>query len=97
MYYRIFDEQTNQYLPQVHNLDSKTEIKKEMSSILETELSSEDAAEITSLKWNQYVVRLKNYGFRVDDQPTPFSADEEAPPAWEEWVNDEDSDEEEDY
>lgn len=90
MYYKIFDEETNSYLPQVYNEEDKKVIKASMEWVLKGDLSHEDVVEVTKLKWDQYVVKLKEYGYVVSQQPTPFDMkDIESSTSWEEALEDE--------
>ena len=72
MHYRIYDEQANSFIPEAYNESVKQSIKDVMSIYIDNDMSSDEVSEIGKLKWDQYVVKLKNLGFRVEQQPTPF-------------------------
>ena len=72
MHYRIYDEEAKNFIQETYNESVKQSIKNNMSVYLDTNMSSEEVHEVSKLKWDQYVVRLKSLGFRVEQQPTPF-------------------------
>ena len=91
MYYRIFDEDNNDYISLLYNAEDKKVIKEEMKPLLLDMLSHDDCEEVTRLKWDQYVIRLKSLGYVVEQQPTPFPCDGlDSAKAWEEYLDDED-------
>jgi hypothetical protein len=93
MYYKIFDEETQSYVPSVYNAEDRKEIKVAMEWLLKGDLSYDDVTEVSKLKWDQYVVKLKEYGFIVSQQPTPFDTiDIENGVAWEDYMEDTDND-----
>lgn len=88
MYYRIFDQETKSYSPFGYNESDQKNFKKDAEFLLQENLSFNDVTEISSLKMDQYKIRLKTYGFLVEESTTPFeSLDSES---WE--FNDEDDD-----
>lgn len=93
MYYKIFDEETNSYLPQVYNEEDKKVIKASMEWVLKGDLSHEDVKTICSLKWDQFVCKLKDLGYIVEQQVTPFELGSlESETAWNEFLEDEHED-----
>lgn len=97
MYYRIQDETTKEYLPSVYNQESKTLIKTEIETFLEADLSLSDLRDLHSLKWDQYMSKLRGLGLIVEEQPTPFPAIKDNDNAWAEWVDEERWDEADRY
>lgn len=87
MYYRIFDQESQSYLPQAYNSESKTDLKNEMNSFLNDCLSLEDSEDIFKLPWENYVSKLKELSLLVENQPTPFPPQEDNTP-WDEYLSD---------
>lgn len=85
MYYRIFDEESVSFIPTVYNSESKSDIKKEIESLLREDLSHDDVSDVVGLKWDQFVVKLKDFGFTVEQQPTPFPVEDNQSAAWEDY------------
>lgn len=88
MYYRIYDEDNKDYISFVYNEESKKDIKEIMKPLLLDILSREDESEVTSLKWDQYCVKMKSLGYLIEQQPTPFPMESLETKAWEGYLED---------
>ena len=77
MYYRVLDTETNNYLTEVYNQDTKKGVKDAMKSYLECEVTGQEVDELVSLKWDQFVKRLKSMGFEVTESSIPYGAIED--------------------
>lgn len=94
MYYRIFDEESKSFIPSVYNEENKKELKESMKIILLDSLSHEDVKEVIGLKQDQFECKLKELGYRVDSQSTPFDTEGvDSELAWDDYLEDYPSDE----
>jgi hypothetical protein len=97
MYYRVYDEENKEYLTALYNEESKSLLKANIKGYLLESSSEEDVSDVVNLKFDQFVVKLRELGFRVESQPTPYDPIDEDLDSWQEYVEGDDLDNEDNY